>query len=191
MDKNKQNCHRPLPKGHDKPLSEGKFHYRYHDPYDSDSIECIDCHAPYGARWATKEYYAPKNHYTCTFDSKFQYNNGYETITKNVSKKFVCFPCRNIIKRPLNLYWNYSYHQTEHAGPWNTTKRELRKDITFQWPKCYKCNQHMICVNSKFEVPKKQDDKSWNYKEQNWNNNSKMTYDEYTTYRKDTYGIID
>ena len=34
------------PKGHDKPLVEGKYHYRYNDPYDLESINCIDCNAP-------------------------------------------------------------------------------------------------------------------------------------------------
>ena len=158
--------------------------YRYNDPHDSDHINCIDCHAPYSHNWTNKNkeklaYVSGKNHYTCTFDRKFKYKNDDGSVTtKNVSKKFVCFSCKNIIKRPVNLSWNYSYHQVFFSGPWNN-KKELTKKIIFKWPKCSKCNNHMICVNSKFEVPNKRDNKSWSYLEKNWNNTSKMTYDEF------------
>ena len=173
-----------LPKGYDKPLSEGKYHYRYNDPYDLDHINCIDCYAPYSHHWTNKDKakmacFLGKNHYTCTFDSKFRYkmDDGSE-ITKNVSKKFVCFSCKTILKRPLNLSWNYSYAQLCSSGPWNDRK-QLKKKIIFKWTKCYQCNNHMICVNSKFKVPSKKNDKSWSYLEKNWNDTSKMTYDEY------------
>ena len=46
---------RTIPKGHDNPLAEGKYHYRYDDPYDTDHIDCIDCHAPYGYQWTNKD----------------------------------------------------------------------------------------------------------------------------------------
>ena len=46
---------RTIPKGHDNPLAEGKYHYRYDDPHDMDHIDCIDCHAPYGYQWTNKD----------------------------------------------------------------------------------------------------------------------------------------
>ena len=171
------------PKGHDKPLVEGKYHYRYNDPYDLESINCIDCNAPYAYHWSNKDkeklaFLPGKNHYTCTFDTRFRYDNGVETIIKNVSKKFVCFSCKQIIKRPLNISWNYSYNQVVYSGPWND-KKELKKNIIFKWPKCSRCYDYMVCVNSKFKVPHKKDNKSWNYLEKNWKDTSKMTYDDF------------
>jgi len=174
-----------IPKGFNKPHIEGKYHYRYRDPYDLEHINCIECYAPYSYNWTNKEkeklaYTNGKNHYFCTFNITFQYNNDTEQeyITKNVSKKFICFPCRNIIKRPINRTWGYSYGQLCNTGVWND-KKHIKYNIKFKWPKCFKCNNHMICVNSTFQVPKKTNDKSWNYLEKNWSNTSKMTYEEY------------
>ena len=179
---------RTIPKGHDNPLAEGKYHYRYNDPYDMDHIDCIDCHAPYGYQWTNKDkeqlaYLSGKNHYTCTFDRKFRYDNGFETVIKNVSKKFVCFSCRVIIKRPLNLSWNYSYSQVVYSGPW-TDKKQVKKEIPFIWPRCSKCQSDMVCVNSKFKVPGKHDDKSWNYMEKRWRDTSRLTHEEYKKIKK-------
>ena len=185
MNQCNKNYHKP--KGHDNPLAEGKYHYRYDDPYDTDHISCIDCYAPYSHHWTNRDkvklaYLPVKNHYSCTFDKKIRYKNdhGIET-TKFISKKFVCFSCRHIIKRPISLSWNYSYNQFVCSGPWNT-KKEIKKNTTFKWPNCYKCNHPMTCVNSKFEVPNKNNDKSWNYMKSHWNNNSKMTYSEFNKF---------
>ena len=171
------------PKGYNNPLAEGKYHYRYNDPYDVDHINCIDCHAPYAYHWTNKNkeslaYCSGKNHYSCTFDTKYKYNNGSKIIIKSVSKKFVCFQCRHIIKRPLNISWNLSFSQVVFSGPWNN-KKELKKKYKFEWPKCSKCNNHMVCVNSKFKVPSKSNNKSWNYMEKNWKDTSRMTYTEF------------
>lgn len=174
-----------MPKAHNKPHTEGKYHYRYRDPYDTDHINCIDCYAPYAYNWTNKEkeklaYLSGKNHYSCTFNTKFQYNNNTELeyITKTVSKKFVCFLCRNIIKRPINRSWNYSYNQYCYSGPWND-KKHLKYNTMFKWPQCYKCKNNMICVNSVFKVPNKKNDKSWNYLEKHLDKSSKLTYEEY------------
>ena len=57
-----------IPKGSNNPNVEGKYHYRYNDPYNQNHINCIDCYAPYSHKWTVKEkeklaYSSYKNHY--------------------------------------------------------------------------------------------------------------------------------
>jgi len=178
------------PKGYNNPNVEGKYHYRYNDPYNEAYIDCIDCFAPYSHKWTVKEkeklsYSTYKNHYFCTFDHKFKYKTD-DTINpiekeKYVSKKFVCFQCQKIIKRPINQTWKYSNIQLNNIGPWSN-KKELKKSINFKWPECTECKNKMICVNSIFKAPKKNNNKMWKYLEENWNEKYRLNFNEYMKY---------
>ena len=178
-----QENNRNPPKGFDKPDVEGKYHYRYDDPYDIDHIDCVECGAPYAYSWTNKEKQklacsCGKDHYHCTFNHTLDWkaNNG-EKIVKNFSKKFVCFSCRNIIKRPYNQTWYWSMGERRNPGPW-TYKSDREKKISFAWPKCTDCKKNMTCVNTVFKAPKKSDIKAWKYMEENWYDDSKLTFEE-------------
>ena len=175
---------REKPKGHDKPNVEGKYHYRYEDPYDTFHIDCVDCNAPYSSCWTNKDkqslaYSGGKDHYCCTFNYTYDYKleNG-EKIKKYFSKKFVCFGCRNIIKRPYSQTWFFPLGSKNNPGPW-TNKKDRERKIPFKWPKCSDCKKHMISVNSIFKPPLKKDVKAWKYMEKNWYDDSMLTYEEF------------
>ena len=141
-----------------KNYTKGLYHDRDNDIYDKDHIYCIEDGFCMKHERINQDS-AYKYHYHCKYGMcthSYKDTNMFHGEKKWFSNKFVCFNCRKYIKQSYKQF-NYSIN----------------------WPKCTECQKHMTCVSIAFQPPPKDNIKKWKKIDNEWYNDSRITYEEY------------
>lgn len=144
---------------HDNVYTKGLYHDRNDDLYDINHIHCVEdgfCmkHPRKYSESAYKHHYQCK-HGMCT--NSYKQSNMVHGEIKWYSSKFVCFNCRRCI----------------------TSRLKAHDSLIEKWPKCAHCHTHMTSVSVSFQPPVKHNIKHWKKLDDEWYDDSRLTYDEY------------
>ena len=136
----------------------GLYHNRNEDLYDMDHIDCVEDGFCMNHQRPNENGCRYKHHYHCKHGMctrVYQKTNHGER--KWFSNNFVCFHCCNCVTRKFKN----GYISIE------------------EWPKCSKCQTPMTSVSVAFQPPSKRDIKHWKKLDDEWYDDSRLTYDEY------------